>query len=164
MQAIDSVRVRSVILSHMAGAHARNSALEHLQALAEMAEGIASHSRGLTAASQAPDPCAESEILDLGLDCLDRTVHPDRSSVLLYDLDGELRFKAWRNLSEEFRRKMEGHSPWARSEKKPEPLVLPDIAVAPGVDLFRATILAEGIRSAALLPIEIGRASCRERV
>ena len=140
----------------MAGAHARSPSLEHLQALAEMAERIARNSWGLTAASKAPDPCAESGILRIALDCLDETVRPDRSSVLLYDLDGELRFKAWRNLSEEFRRKMEGHSPWSRSEKRPAPLVLPDIAVAPGVDLFRATILEEGIRSAALLPIASG--------
>ena len=138
----------------MAGAHARSPSLEHLQALAEMAERIARNSWGLTAASKAPDPCAESGILRIALDCLDETVRPDRSSVLLYDLDGELRFKAWRNLSEEFRRKMEGHSPWSRSEKRPAPLVLPDIAVAPGVDLFRATILEEGIRSAALLPAD----------
>ena len=86
-----------------------------------MAERIARNSWGLTAASKAPDPCAESGILRIALDCLDETVRPDRSSVLLYDLDGELRFKAWRNLSEEFRRKMEGHSPWSRSEKKPAP-------------------------------------------
>jgi PAS domain S-box-containing protein len=140
----------------MAGVHARNAALEHLQALAEMAEGIASHSHGLTAASQAPDACAESKILDVALDCLERIVHPDRCSVLLYDLDGELRFKAWRNLSADIRRRMEGHSPWSRSEEKPAPLVLPDIASSPGIDLFRATILREGIRASALLPIASG--------
>src|SRR3989454_1758610 len=96
---------------------------------------------------------ALSDILREALDCVERTPCPDRSSVLLFDPDGIPRFKAWRKLSETYRRKMEGHSPWSRVKKEPASTVLSNVAVDPNIDAFRSTILDEGIRAVALIPI-----------
>jgi PAS domain S-box-containing protein len=89
-------------------------------------------------------------------DCLERALHADRSSVLLFDPDAVMRFKASRNLSERYIRKVEGHSPWSRDEKSAVPILIPDVASEPGFDAYRATILEEGIRALAFIPIVSG--------
>jgi len=96
---------------------------------------------------------ALSDILREALDCVERTPCPDRSSVLLFDPNGIPRFKAWRKLSEAYRREMEGHSPWSRVKQDPASMVLSNVAVDPNIDAFRATILGEGIHAVALVPI-----------
>ena len=42
----------------------------------------------------------------------------DRASILLFDGDGVMRFKAWRGLSDGYRAAVEGHSPWARCTER----------------------------------------------
>ena len=70
--------------------------------------------------------------------------------------DGVMRFKAWRGLSDEYRRAVEGHSPWPRDVHAPEPIVVPDVesdpAMAPYLPLFRE----EGIGALAFIPLVAG--------
>jgi len=68
---------------------------------------------------------ALEEIYEVALDELERTVHADRSSVLLYDDGRVMRFRAWRKLSDAYRRAVEGHSPWSPDDPDPRsPAVL----------------------------------------
>src|SRR5215468_1249583 len=67
---------------------------------------------------------ALEEIYDVALDELQRTVHADRAAVLLYDDERVMRFKAWRRLSESYRRAVEGHSPWSPDERDPQPVLV----------------------------------------
>src|ERR1041385_3340357 len=55
------------------------------------------------------------------------TVGADRAALLLYDADGVMRFKAWRGLSDDYRRAVEGHSPWSRDTALPEPILVPNV-------------------------------------
>ncbi|HYQ89616.1 MAG TPA: hybrid sensor histidine kinase/response regulator [Candidatus Binatia bacterium] len=118
---------------------------DHLESLARLAETVA---RALDL----------SEIFRESLDCLERTLRADRSAVLLFDPDGVMRFKASRNLSDAYCRKVEGHSPWSRDERTPVPILVPDVASEPDLEAHRATILEEGIRSLAFIPVFSGGA------
>ena len=45
-----------------------------------------------------------------------------RASILLFDEDGVMRFKAWEGLSPEYRAVVEGHSPWKPGAAACDPL------------------------------------------
>jgi PAS domain S-box-containing protein len=100
---------------------------------------------------------ALQEIFAEACDCLERALKVDRSSVLLFDPDAVMRFKASRNLSERYIRKVEGHSPWSRDEKNAVPILIPDVSSEQGFEAYRATILEEGIRALAFIPIVSGQ-------
>ena len=93
------------------------------------------------------------EIYELALDGLTEAVQVDRASLLLFDPDGVIRFKAWRGLSAEYRAAMEGHSPWPQDARDPQPLLVPDVlndtSLGPSLDV----ILREGIRAIAFIPL-----------
>jgi PAS domain S-box-containing protein len=77
----------------------------------------------------------------------------DRASVLLFDGEDVMRFRAWRNLSASYRVAVDGHSPWSRETKAPEPVVIEDVQADPTIAPLRDVISAEGIRSLAFLPL-----------
>lgn len=96
-------------------------------------------------------------IYEAALDVLVCSLSADRAAILLYDPDGVIRFKAWRGLSDRYRDAAEGHSPWARDEPAPEVVVIPDVAADQHLGDLRDTILGEGIRSLAFVPLLYGR-------
>ena len=53
------------------------------------------------------------DIYDGALTALEWAISVQRSSILVFDRQGVMRFGAWRNLSETYRRAVEGHSPWS---------------------------------------------------
>ena len=93
------------------------------------------------------------EIYDKALDSIQICLNVDRVSLLLFDPDGVMRFKAWRGLSDRYRAAVEGHSPWAREEKDPQPVLVRDVGTAPGYKKLRPIIEGEGIRSLAFVPL-----------
>src|SRR5437764_5693561 len=93
------------------------------------------------------------EIYREALAGLERTLAADRASILLFDPDGVMRFKAWRGLSDYYRQATEGHSPWSRETKDPRPLLVEDVAVEPTLEGLRPTIMNEGIRALAFIPL-----------
>jgi PAS domain S-box-containing protein len=93
------------------------------------------------------------EIYDKALDSIQICLNVDRVSLLLFDPDGVMRFKAWRGLSDKYRAAVEGHSPWTREEKDPRPVLVRDISTARGYEDLRPLILGEGIRSLAFVPL-----------
>lgn len=77
----------------------------------------------------------------------------ERCSILLFDSDGTMRFKAYRGLSETYRQAVEGHTPWAPDTADPEPIVVPDIRQDPALAGYRAAFEAEAIAAIAFIPL-----------
>jgi PAS domain S-box-containing protein len=77
----------------------------------------------------------------------------ERCSILLFDPEGVMRFVAWRGLSESYRQKLEGHTPWQPDTVDPPPIFVPDIELSAESDDVKKTIRAEGIRSLAFIPL-----------
>jgi len=80
-------------------------------------------------------------------------VGAQRASVLLFDADGVMRFRAWRNLSDGYRAAVEGHSPWSRDTVDPKPVVIEDTATEPSLGALRQVVEAEGIRALVFVPL-----------
>jgi hypothetical protein len=51
-------------------------------------------------------------IYEAALDCLEQALPVRRASILLFDADGVMRFRAARNVSAAYQRAVEGHTPW----------------------------------------------------
>ncbi|HEX5041821.1 MAG TPA: ATP-binding protein [Candidatus Polarisedimenticolaceae bacterium] len=81
----------------------------------------------------------------------------DRASILLFDADGVMRFKAWHGLSDGYRAAVEGHSPWTADARNVRPIAVADVAEEPSLEGLRETILGEGIRALAFVPLERDR-------
>ncbi len=93
------------------------------------------------------------EIYDAAISAVCRCQYAQRAAILLYDAEGVMRFRAWRDLSENYRHEVEGHSPWQRDDPSPQPVCIDDIRHAPIAEHLRAVVMAEGIRSLAFFPI-----------
>jgi len=92
-------------------------------------------------------------IFGAALRALVATLRVDHAAILLYDAQDVMRFRAWHQLSDEYRRHTEGHSPWARDAVNPEPLLVVDVLDEPALQELRPTILNEGIRALAFIPL-----------
>jgi signal transduction histidine kinase len=114
--------------------------LAELQVLYRMADSLG-HARAL------------NEIYDEAIDGLLGAVRADRGSILLLDDDGVMRFKAWRGLSDSYRAAVEGHSPWSRETRDPQPVTVPDVVGDPHLTALLPAITAEGIRALAFVPL-----------
>jgi PAS domain S-box-containing protein len=77
----------------------------------------------------------------------------DRASLLLFDPDGVMRFKAWRGLSREYRQAVEGHTPWSPDDVDAAPILVPDVDVDESLAGYRLLFRAEGIRALAFVPL-----------
>ncbi|MFB2969184.1 PAS domain S-box protein [Aerosakkonema sp. BLCC-F183] len=110
------------------------------------------------------------ELYQVALKGLQRALKADRTSVLLFDADGVMRFKAWCKLSEEYRRSVEGHSPWTADTNNPQPICIADVETSTIADFrfeiadlrekvesansnLKSTIINEGIRALAFIPL-----------
>jgi len=87
------------------------------------------------------------------MDAIERALYCERASILLFDASGVMRFVAWRGLSDDYRRAVEGHSPWAREEKDPQPIAIEDVSSADIPESLKATVKAEGIGALAFIPL-----------
>jgi len=96
---------------------------------------------------------AVEEIYRVALDGLVGSLGTDRASILLFDPDGVIRFKAWRGLSEEYRRAVEGHSPWTRDTLDPRPIVVGDVLLDGDLAPLLPVLTRERIRAAAFIPL-----------
>ena len=70
------------------------------------------------------------EVYEAALDAIRDALTCDRASVLLYDSTNVMRFVAWRELSEQYRKAVDGHSPWTADVQNPEPIFVEDIEFA----------------------------------
>ena len=93
------------------------------------------------------------DIYAAALDALGDALGVARASILLFDPDGVMRFKAWRGISADYRRAVEGHTPWDPACDDPKPIVVPDVREDAAFSPYRETFQREGIRALAFIPL-----------
>jgi signal transduction histidine kinase/ActR/RegA family two-component response regulator len=93
------------------------------------------------------------EIYEITLDAVVEALSADRASLLLFDEAGVLRFCAWRGLSEEYRRAVEGHTPWTPDQVDATPIAVTDAYADESLAAFREVFEREGIRALAFVPL-----------
>jgi PAS domain S-box-containing protein len=68
-----------------------------------------------------------------------------------------MRFVGWRALSEQYRKAVDGHSPWKAGDRFAEPICIPDIEKAADLpEALKAVLRAERIAALAFIPIFAG--------
>jgi PAS domain S-box-containing protein len=93
------------------------------------------------------------EIYAAALDALDRGLAVSRSSILLFDPDGVMRFKAYRGLSDGYRRAVEGHTPWSPDSPDPQPIVVANVAEDESLEPYGPVFARENIAAMAFIPL-----------
>jgi GAF domain-containing protein len=94
-----------------------------------------------------------NDVYEAALDSITRALGCSRASILLFDDAGIMRFAAWRNLSDAYRRAVEGHLPRTRDVKDPHPVCIQDIETANLPKSLKDTIKAEQIGALAFFPL-----------
>jgi PAS domain S-box-containing protein len=92
-------------------------------------------------------------VFDAGLDAISAAVGTERAAILLFDAQGVMRFRAWRNLSDEYRATVEGHSPWSPDTVAPRPVLSPDVQNDALLAPFRELFQRERIGALAFIPL-----------
>ncbi|GEM_PF-2263122 len=92
------------------------------------------------------------EVCDTALDAVQSVLKVNRSAILLADSEGLMRFCAQRNVSQEFRRALDGFTPWPNGNGNPARLMITDI-LQDGDFPLRGAALMEGLRSLGFIPI-----------
>ncbi len=139
-EAICFVGMMRDITRQARAAAAREGRFDQLQTLYRMSSAL----------SHAADV---SDVYEEALASLRQAFRTERASILLFDDDDVMRFKAWRGLSERYRAAVEGHSPWRRDAVDPAPIAVPDVLADRSLVPFAATLDAEHIRSLAFIPL-----------
>jgi PAS domain S-box-containing protein len=93
------------------------------------------------------------EIYESALDALRCGLGVERASILLFDPDGVMRFKAYRGLSETYRQAVEGHTPWQPDSPDPQPICIGDVAADPSLAPYHSLFASEGIAGLAFIPL-----------
>ncbi len=93
------------------------------------------------------------ELYDVSLDTIMNALRCDRASILLFDEKNVMRFVAWRGLSERYRKRADGHSPWKPNVKHPRAITVEDVAQADLEPGLKRAINREGIRALVHLPL-----------
>lgn len=96
---------------------------------------------------------AAADFYTEAIDTIVAVVDAGRVSLLLFDPDGVMRFKAWRGLSEEYRLAAEGHTPWGPADLDARPILVPDVEADPELAELLPVLRAEGIAAAAFVPL-----------
>jgi PAS domain S-box-containing protein len=93
------------------------------------------------------------EIYEVALEAIMRALDCERASILMSDQANVMRFVAWRGLSEEYRKAVEGHSPWASEERSPQPVLIEDLAASARPSALKEVVAREGIAALVFIPI-----------
>ena len=94
-----------------------------------------------------------AEIYRAAVHGLTRAVDADRASVLIFDPDGVMRFKAWSGLSDEYRAAVARHTPWRRGAVDAQPITVPDVFEDSSLASLAPVFEKEGIRAVAFIPL-----------
>jgi len=93
------------------------------------------------------------DVFAQALEAITRLLRVERASILLYDAEGVMRFRAWRGLSDGYRRAVDGHSPWTRDAVAPPPLLVADVLEDESMEAYRPIFAAEQIRALGFVPL-----------
>jgi PAS domain S-box-containing protein len=97
--------------------------------------------------------CTLDEMFEAALDAIERALGTDRASILVFVAHGVMRFRAWRNLSDAYRSAVDGHSPWSRDVRDPQPIVCADTESDVGMEAYRPVFRNAGIRALGFIPL-----------
>ena len=92
-------------------------------------------------------------VYDGALDALQDGLGVERASVLLFDAAGVMSFVAWRGLSDEYRQKVNGHTPWKPDSRDLTPICIPDAFADASLAAYQPVFAAEGIRALGFFPL-----------
>src|SRR5579884_3532786 len=95
------------------------------------------------------------QIYDAALTALLSATSADRASILMFDADGVMRFKAWRNLSDAYRAAVTGHTPWSKGAVNAAAILVPDVAADSALADYVHVFAAENIRALAFIPLSL---------
>ncbi len=93
------------------------------------------------------------DIFDAALDAIQPALGTERAAVLLHDAQDVMRFRAWRGLSKEYRQAVEGHSPWKRDARDPQPLLVRDVQAEPSLAAYGELFQREQIGALGFIPL-----------
>ncbi|HEU4508875.1 MAG TPA: ATP-binding protein [Pyrinomonadaceae bacterium] len=98
---------------------------------------------------------AESEamVYEAALESILNGLQCDRTSILLFNEAGVMKFVASRGLSDEYICAVQGHSPWQPDDSNAQPISISDIATADLDEHLRAVIEKEGIQALNFIPL-----------
>ena len=94
-----------------------------------------------------------AEIYTAALNALESGLNVRRASILLFDPDGVMRFKAFRGISDAYRAAVEGHTPWRPDSQNAEPIWVADVSADPALTDFLPTFEREGIAGMVFIPL-----------
>lgn len=100
---------------------------------------------------------SNEDIYDAALAALEDSLGVRRASLLLFDVDGVMRFRAWRQLSDEYRAAVDGHSPWKPDTRDAAPVLVEDVLSDPSLVELLPVFEREGIRALAFIPLTLGQ-------
>lgn len=95
-------------------------------------------------------------MFDAVVDALAEGTGLQRTSVLTLDPTGAMRFRAFRGLSDTYRARVDGHSPWPPDCLEPAEILVDDVRTHPVTCDLAAVFAAEGIAALAFLPLVAG--------
>jgi signal transduction histidine kinase len=90
------------------------------------------------------------------LDAIERALGTPRSAILTFDEQGVMRFRAFRGLSEHYRASVEGHSPWPRTARAPEPILVRNVEGDAALAQYESLFRAEDIAALGFVPLLAG--------
>ena len=128
---------------------ARKQAEQALARRSEEQAALFRFSEKLQYATSLPD------VYDAGLDAILAALACERAAILLFDDSDVMRFVGWRDLSDGYRKAVEGHSPWDRDEQTPRPIYFEDVGKSELSDALKQTVAREHIAAVAFIPILI---------
>ena len=96
------------------------------------------------------------EIYSTGLDTVFRALQCDRAAILLSDEHGVMRFVSSRGLSDEYRKAVEGHSPWSSDVSDPMPLGIHCVDASDLSEDLKRVVRKEDIAAMEFIPLVCG--------
>lgn len=94
------------------------------------------------------------DIYACALDIIIRALNCQRAAILLVDEAGTMKFAAWTGLSAGYRRAVEGHSPWQRNSRDPQPVAIGNVKESDLPEDLKRAVSAEGIGALSFIPLQ----------
>jgi PAS domain S-box-containing protein len=154
--AIASSSVRDAQGCFLYAVRVQHDITDRKQAEEALARRVAEHAALYEFSERLQHAGSLAAVYEPALDAILRALRCDRASILLFDQSGVMRFVAWRALSEDYRRAVDGHSPWTRDAKDAQPICLEDVQRAELPESLKQTVRGEGINALAFIPLEQG--------
>ncbi|HXU63818.1 MAG TPA: HAMP domain-containing sensor histidine kinase, partial [Polyangia bacterium] len=96
------------------------------------------------------------DVFDAALDAIAAALGTHRCAILVQDADDVMRFRAWRGLSDEYRRTVEGDPPWKREVRDAQPVLVSDVERDVSLVAYQSLFRSERIGALAVVPLVSG--------